>query len=180
MKAQDDFISAAVEQGFTEYLDLENPTQVNNGIERALKYVTPEGKRSDAAHAYIHPLLNDGKHPNLHVLCESKVVRVLFDENKRAVGVEYTPNPHYHAHTNLSGNPIKTVKATKLVVSSAGALGTPLILQRSGIGRREVLEKASVPVVSEVQEVGRNYDVSQAKPNSLVKKYTDGLFRIIP
>lgn len=67
----------------------------NNGFQRWLRYVSPEGKRSDSAHAYVHPLLQDGKHPNLHVLVESKVIRVLFDENKRACGVEYTPNPAY-------------------------------------------------------------------------------------
>ena len=123
--------------------------------------MTPEGVRADAAHAYIHPLLNDGKHPNLHVLCESKVVRVLFDENKRAVGVEYTPNPDFLVQTAATQRPIMTVKARKLVVASAGAIGTPLILERSGIGHRDVLEKASVPVVSDIQGVGSNYDVSR-------------------
>jgi alcohol oxidase len=49
-----------------------------------------DGKRQDAASTYVHPLLNDGKHPGLHVLCESKVNKVLFDDEKRAVGVEYT------------------------------------------------------------------------------------------
>jgi alcohol oxidase len=103
----------------------------------------------------VHPLLQDGKHPNLHVLCESKVVHVLFDENKKAVGVEYTPNPEYQITTTQ--HPRMTVKARKMVVVSCGALGSPLVLERSGIGSKDVLEKAGVPVVADVPGVGEDY-----------------------
>jgi alcohol oxidase len=44
------------------------------------------GRRSDTAHAYVHPILDSQR--NLHILTESKVVRVLF-EGKKATGVEY-------------------------------------------------------------------------------------------
>lgn len=44
---------------------------------------------------------------------------------------------------------------------SSGALGTPLILERSGIGRKEVLERAGVQVVSEVDGVGEDYQGEQ-------------------
>jgi choline dehydrogenase-like flavoprotein len=90
--AEDDFIQAAEGVGVREIQDLQN-LEENNGLERWLRYVSPEGKRQDTAHRYLHPKLEDGEHPNLHVLVESKVVRVLFDETKRAIGVEYTPNP---------------------------------------------------------------------------------------
>lgn len=40
---------------------------------------------------------------------------------------------------------------------SAGALGTPQVLERSGVGKKEVLEKAGVKVVSEVDGVGEAY-----------------------
>lgn len=148
-------MKAALQLGYTEYKDLQDPKAVNNGFERAMKYVTLEGRRADAAYSYVHPLLADGKHPNLHVLCESKVVRVLFDENKRAIGVEYIANPVYHPSTTARR---MTAKARKLVVVSSGALGTPSILERSGIGSRNFLEKASVPVVADVPGVGQNYD----------------------
>jgi choline dehydrogenase-like flavoprotein len=124
-----------------------------------LKYVTPEGIRADAANAFIHPLVNAGKHPNLHVLTESKVIRVLFDENKRAVGVECTTNPQYLlVNDDASKRQTFTVKARRLVVLSSGACGTPLTLQRSGVGDRAVLEKASVPIVADVKGVGAEYD----------------------
>ena len=151
-------MSTVTRLGYTEYQDLQDPDQVNNGWERAMGYVSPEGVRADAAHAYLHPLLSDGKHPNLHVLCESKVNRVLFDEDKRAVGVEYLPNPAYQPQTNLSNPSRFTVKARKLVVVSCGACGTPSVLERSGVGRADTLKKASVPLVADVPGVGNNYD----------------------
>jgi hypothetical protein len=83
---------------------------------------------------------------------------VLFDDNRRAVGVEYMTNPQYLLDNEASKAVKLTVKARKLVVLSSGACGTPLVLQRSGVGNREVLGKASVPVVADVKGVGRQYD----------------------
>lgn len=117
--------------------------------------MSPDGRRQDTAHAYLHPKLQDEKHPNLHVLVESKVVRVLFDENKRAVGVEYTPNPDYQPAT--SPPPKLTIMARKLVVVSCGACGTPAVLERSGLGDPVVLERAGLPVVVNLPSVGREY-----------------------
>jgi alcohol oxidase len=139
-----------------EIKDLQNLDE-NNGLERWLRYVSPEGKRQDTAHTYLHPKLEDGQHPNLHVLVESKVVRVLFDETKRAVGVEYTPNPEFQAVIGLTAHPVKTVKARKLVVVTCGACGTPPVLERSGLGDSKILARAGVPVVEELRGVGKDY-----------------------
>lgn len=140
--------------GWPEITDLQS-LDANNGIGRWSRYVSPDGRRQDTAHAYLHPKLQDEKHPNLHVLVESKVVRVLFDENKRAVGVEYTPNPDYQAAT--SPPPKLTIMARKLVVVSCGACGTPAVLERSGLGDPVVLERAGLPVVVNLPSVGREY-----------------------
>lgn len=51
----------------------------------------------------------------------------------------------------------KTIHAKKLVVVSAGALGTPQVLERSGVGNPEVLKKLDIPVVSDLPGVGENY-----------------------
>ena len=51
----------------------------------------------------------------------------------------------------------KVIKANKLVVVTAGALGTPQILERSGVGNPELLKKLDVPVVADVPGVGENY-----------------------
>ena len=131
-------------------VDLQN-LDSNNGVQRALRFIGLDGKRQDTAHSYLHPRLQDGKHPNLNVLVESQVSRVLF-EGKRASGIEYHPNPAFQSSTTK-----QSIKARKMVIVSAGALGTPLILERSGLGDPEILSRASVPVVAEVPGVGKEY-----------------------
>jgi hypothetical protein len=39
----------------------------------------------------LHPRLQDGNHPNLHALVQSRAVKVVFDEKKRGTSVVYTP-----------------------------------------------------------------------------------------
>lgn len=155
-RVEDDFINASKEFGYPEIKDLQSMDS-NNGIQRWQRYVSPEGKRQDTAHTYLHPKLEDGQHPNLHVLVESNVVRVLFDDNKRAVGVEYTPNPEFQTVIGLTAHPVKSVKARKLVVVTCGACGTPPVLERSGLGDKSILDRAGVPVVEELPGVGKDY-----------------------
>lgn len=124
---------------------------------RAQRYVGPDGKRQDTAHAYIHPKLESGEYPNLHVLVETDVERVIFDDNKKAVGVAFRTSAEFQPDSNQE---IRIVKARKQVVLSAGALGTPQILERSGVGKPEVLSRAGVPLVASVPGVGENYLVS--------------------
>lgn len=115
----------------------------------------PDGRRQDAAHRYIHPKLQSDQYPNLHVLVETQTVRVLFDDNKRAVGIQYQPNAKYNKD-NVGGG-IHTISARRLVVLSSGANGSPLILERSGIGSTKVLERAGVPIVADLPGVGNDY-----------------------
>jgi choline dehydrogenase-like flavoprotein len=101
--------------------------------------------------------LNGGKHPNLHVLVESQVKRILFDSSNnktKAVGVEYRPNPAFGGDASET----KTVKARKLVIASCGACGTPSLLERSGVGNPKVLQAAGVPVVAAAPGVGDGYE----------------------
>ncbi|TQN66623.1 Alcohol oxidase [Colletotrichum shisoi] len=154
--AEDDILAAARRTGYPEIRDLQN-LEANNGYERWMRYVSPDGRRQDAAHTFLHPLLDDGRHPNLHVLVESKVIRVLLDDRKRAVGVEYTPNPDYQAVLNTTKRPVRRVRARKMVVVSCGACGTPGVLERSGLGDKRVLDRAGVPVVADLPGVGHAY-----------------------
>ncbi|KAI0839680.1 alcohol oxidase-like protein [Hypoxylon sp. FL0890] len=75
-RSENDFIAAANVLGYPEIVDIQD-LDSNNGVQRSMRYISPDGKRQDTAHAYLHPRLNDGKHRNLHVLVESKVIRVL-------------------------------------------------------------------------------------------------------
>jgi alcohol oxidase len=52
---------------------------------------------------------------------------------------------------------LSTVRATKLVVVSAGAFGSPTILERSGIGAEAVLERCGIEQVVDLPGVGENY-----------------------
>jgi len=78
-------------------------------------------------------------------------VRVLSEKDK-AVGVEVRPNPEYG-----NGAEVTQVRAKKMVVISAGTLGTPLLLERSGVGPKDVVDKAGVEVVSDVPGVGEDF-----------------------
>ncbi|RYP89172.1 hypothetical protein DL770_004544 [Monosporascus sp. CRB-9-2] len=153
--SEDDFIRAAGEVGYQEFGDLQG-LDANNGFERWLRYIGPNGRRQDAASTYLHPKLQDSEYPNLHVIVESQVSRILFDQ-KRAVGVEYRPNPAYQATVNLSQQSLRSVRARKLVVVSCGACGTPSVLERSGLGDPLVLERAGVPVIEPLPGVGHDY-----------------------
>jgi alcohol oxidase len=149
-RSQDDFIEAAAQVGYPEYVDLQD-LDTNNGVQRAQRFIGPDGSRSDTAHAYLHPKLEDGAHPNLHVLLQTQVTRVLLD-GKKATGVEVRGSPRFQ-----NGATVRKVKAEKMVIVSAGALGTPLILERSGVGDSAILKAANIPLVAHVPGVGRNY-----------------------
>ena len=71
-----------------------------------------------------------------------------------ATGVAYVPNPLFHPDGPTDP---RTVRGTKLIVVSAGALGTPGILERSGIGGNEVLEGVGVKQRVDLPGVGENY-----------------------
>lgn len=154
-----DFITAANKVGYPFVHDLCD-FDSNNSVAPFLRYSSPDGQRQDAAHCYVHPLLHDGKHPNLHVLVETQVIRVLFDETKRATGVEFVPNPNFHPTVTplKDTTPPQSIHARKLVVLSAGAIGTPNILERSGVGSKDVLAKAGIPLVADVPGIGAEYE----------------------
>lgn len=146
---QDDVLAGAEAAGIPEIIDLQD-FKSNNGFSRWAKYISPDGKRQDTAHRYVHPKMASGNYPKLKLLVEHAVSRVVF-EGKRAVGIECRPS-------GLAGHARDIfIKAKKLVVVSAGALGTPQILERSGVGRKEALEELGIPVVSDLPGVGEDY-----------------------
>lgn len=148
-RSQDDFISAVNKVGWPEIDDL-GSLDACNGAQRAVRFISPDGKRQDSASRYLQPLLQDSAHPNLHVLVESQVVRVLF-QGKRASAIVYRPK--------AEGAAGRTINANKLIILSCGAFGTPAVLERSGVGDPEVLRRAGIPrVVADVPGVGHEYE----------------------
>ncbi|KGD95015.1 GMC family oxidoreductase [Rhizobium sp. YS-1r] len=99
------------------------------------------GIRWNASKAFLKPAM---KRPNLTVLTKAHVRRLII-ENGEVKGVEFQ-------HDGVT----KKAHARKETVLSAGAIGSPHILELSGVGRGEVLQKAGVEVVKEVKGVGEN------------------------
>lgn len=99
------------------------------------------GRRLSAARAYLHPVKS---RPNLEVICNAQVTKVIF-EGKRAVGVEYS---------GLFG--IKKKAFGGEVILSSGAIGSPQILQLSGVGNALELDPLGVDMVHDLPTVGEN------------------------
>lgn len=98
-----------------------------------------KGKRQSAAEAFLRPAENRN---NLQILTNSTVNRVLFDGD-RAIGVEILRN----------GRP-EAIHAAREVIVCGGAMASPAILERSGIGQKARLEGLGIEVVHDSPEVG--------------------------
>ncbi|MGE3507746.1 MAG: GMC family oxidoreductase, partial [Vicinamibacterales bacterium] len=100
------------------------------------------------------------KHPDrLKVQLDALATRVLFDEQNRAIGVEYQSGQAlYGAHAQPSARPgtLKQVFAAREVILSGGAFNTPQLLMLSGIGAKADLEPHGIAVRVELPGVGKN------------------------
>ncbi|KAJ7130938.1 GMC oxidoreductase-domain-containing protein [Mycena filopes] len=137
------------ERGFTDDANDISVASVNT-YSPWLRYVSPEGKRSDTAHYYVY---NQAHNKNLQILAHCRVKRVIF-EGDRAVGVEYIS----HDPDASDKEAVVTVKASRLVVLAGGAFGSPAILERSGIGAPAVLKAHGIPQIVDLPGVGENYN----------------------
>lgn len=99
--------------------------------------------------AYVHSVMD--VQSNLYLRTNARVNRVIFDGNQKAVGVAYVPSRNRTDGAKLQET---IVKARKMVVVSSGTLGTPQILERSGVGNPELLNKMGIKVVSDLPGVG--------------------------
>ncbi|KAF7358559.1 Alcohol oxidase [Mycena venus] len=115
------------------------------------KYINRHtGRRSDAATAYVHSVMDVQN--NLFLRTNSRVSRHLRGQQGRRRCIR---PPRNRAH---QGQTLETiVKARKCVVLSSGTLGTPQILERSGVGSAELLKKLDIKVVSDLPGVGEQY-----------------------
>jgi choline dehydrogenase-like flavoprotein len=93
--------------------------------------------------------------------------RVLFDKNKRAIGVEYLKGERlYRAGAHPSGEPgeKRQAFASREIILSGGVFNTPQLLMLSGIGPEEELRRHGIDVLVPLPGVGTNlqdrYEVS--------------------
>lgn len=134
----DAFMEAAAEYGIPKSDDF------NRGDNEGVGYfhVTQQnGLRWSAARAFLNPV----KHRrNLTVSIKSQAKRLLF-EGRRAVGLEYWKD-----------GVLTAAKAKSEVILAAGSIGSPHLLQLSGIGPGALLQSHGISVLHENSSVGGN------------------------
>ncbi len=132
------FLRAAQETGIPFNDDFNGAVQ--DGIGH-YQLTTRNAARSSAASAFLAPAR---KRPTLTVSTGAQALKVVV-ENGRAVGVEIA-----------RGGRVETIRAEREVIVSCGAIGSPRLLQLSGIGPADALRKAGVAVVHDLPAVGAN------------------------
>lgn len=134
----DAFIRACVDAGIA-------PTPDYNVVSyegvRYLEQTVHKGRRWTNAVAYLRPARGRS---SLCIETNALVLRVLFD-GTRATGVEY-------AHDGA----LRQARASREILLCAGAIGSPQLLELSGIGDPLRLQELGVPLVARSPEVGEN------------------------
>ena len=131
------FKAAAVETGIPETEDFNRGN--NEGVSR-FEVTQKDGVRWSAAKAFLRPAM---QRPNLKVITGALVKKLRLD-GRRVTGVEF-----------FQGNDECFAVARRETILSAGAIGSPQILQLSGIGPGTLLQQHGIPVVHELP-VGDN------------------------
>jgi choline dehydrogenase len=132
------FIEAGKEAGYATTADYNAAHQEGFG---PMHMTVKDGVRSSASREYLDPVKS---RKNLTLVTGALAEKVIL-EGKKAVGVQYSVN----------GKRV-TAKANKEVVLSAGSIGSPHLLQLSGIGDSETLKAAGVDVKHHLPGVGQN------------------------
>jgi len=135
-------VEAGVQAGYPRTDDLNGYQQ--EGFGPMDRTVTPQGRRSSTARGYLD--MAKGR-PNLTILTHATTNKILF-QSKRAIGVEYIQG----ANTAQ----LHEVYARNEVLLCAGAIASPQVLQRSGIGQSTFLKSMDIPVVHDLPGVGEN------------------------
>ncbi len=132
-------IDAGVQAGYPRTEDLNGYQQ--EGFGSMDRFVTPQGRRSSTARGYLDRV----KHrEHLTIQTHALVERIVFDK-QRASAVDVF----------VKGNK-ERVYAEREVIVCAGAIQSPHILQRSGVGPAEWLNEQGIDVVHDLWGVGNN------------------------
>ena len=121
------------------------------------------GQRWSATNAFLRPALS---RPNLSVITQAMVKRVrieLHQGRKRATGIEFAHPQHGECFA----------QAQRETILAAGSIGSPQLLQLSGIGPGTLLQRHGINVVHELPGVGENlHDHLQIRMVYKVKNVT--------
>ncbi|CAL8071334.1 unnamed protein product [Orchesella dallaii] len=122
-----------------------------------VEYAKRLGRHVSSYTGYLKPVL--GLRPNLKVVLEAEARKIIFRRNQ-AVGVQFRSNTDGIPSDNV-------VYARKEVILSAGAIETPALLMKSGIGPKHVLEAARIRPIKYLN-VGQNLQDHIATPLDIV------------
>jgi choline dehydrogenase-like flavoprotein len=117
------------------------------GVVSLVQTNTRQGKRSSTYRAFLEG--EPERRPNLKIITGAQATRVLMEGSPgqmHATGVEYR---------TVSGG-VSVAFATREVILSAGAVGSPHLLLLSGIGPRRELERIGVPCLVDSPHVGKH------------------------
>lgn len=134
-------VEAGVQAGYPQTGDFNGYRQ--EGFGPMDRTVTPQGRRSATGRGYLDQAK---KRKNLTIVTRAITDRILF-EGKKAAGVYY--------YRGGNSTPV-SVAAQKEVLLCAGAIASPQILQRSGIGPEDVLDEFDIRAVHILPGVGQN------------------------
>ena len=134
-------VEAGVQAGYPQTDDLNGYQQ--EGFGPMDRTVTPQGRRASTARGYLDIAK---QRPNLTIVTHAVTDKILFS-GKRAIGVQYLEG---------SSTTPTVVHARAEVLLSAGAIASPQILQRSGIGSQTLLKEFGISVVQDLAGVGEN------------------------
>jgi len=134
----DDFIKGVAELGTPESDDINGADQEGVGY---FQLTARKGRRCSSAVAYLN---GARARPNLTIITHAMVERIEFD-GTRATGVRIRRK-----------GVERVVRSAREVVLSAGAIGSPQILQLSGVGPRTLLDEHGIGVVADSPDVGDN------------------------
>jgi len=131
-------IKAAGEVGIAHNPDYNGARQ--DGIAMSQATIASR-RRMSTAHCYLDPIR---KRQNLRIETGA-LTEALLLEGKRCTGVRYS----------VAGN-LRESRAARAVVVSAGSINSPQLLELSGIGQPERLQKLGIPVRHALPGVGEN------------------------
>lgn len=134
-------VDAGVQAGYPRTDDLNGYQQ--EGFGPMDRTVTPQGRRASTARGYLDQAR---ERPNLTIVTHATTDRILFD-GKRASGVSYLIG---------NSNNATEARARREVLLCAGAIASPQILQRSGVGPAALLRELDIALVHEPPGVGQN------------------------
>lgn len=142
----DDFIKGVEATGTPRNDDINGAEQEGVGYYQLTAH---KGRRCSGAVAYLKPAR---QRENLHIITRAMVHRLVV-ENGRAVAVEFERNSQPN---NQRRGQLQQIRANKEILLCAGAIGSPQLLELSGIGDAERLRTLGIDSVADIPAVGEN------------------------